>query len=1319
MAARFTIAQLVVDIQANLQQFKLQLGQGLSQVSTFSSSIGGMTSGLMKFSRGLGIISASMISTGGLMLKIFADLEQSIANTASVTGDATKGVQELEDFAREMGRETIFTATQSAEAMYFLGSAGYKAGEIFSSLESILSLAAATQYDLSETSATVVSVLRAFGLQADQASRVTNVFAQSIADSQATMLKLQTSMKYIAPVAAMLNLELEEVTAALSLLYDSGLEASMAGTQLRMALTRLVKPTRASMDAIRALGIEYENINPASKNLVEIIRELEDANAGAADKAKYMAEMFGVRAVNAMGILVKNGSAALDELSDRITGTTKASEMQQRQIDTLKGTWRLMIAAMQDVSIIIGKVLRPMMMALMESIRQLGLIFTSLPGWIQGTIVGLGILITVFAGLGSTVLLIIASLPKLIAFFGVLSTGLATLGAPLALTITLLAALGAGIIYVLSAREREKRSIRNTILEYDNLLNNRRKELSMTVKLIDQIKKLDGSVGDNVTKYRHLEAAVNKLNTINPGLIDDQIELSLQMDKLVGVSADASIELEKIAMAKEKITKYKLTDEIITLNKEIDKLKESLSGVSTGKFFSEHMFVEVGNAALNVSKKSKEVFLEDISEINSGFSGTATELDKIGVVLDRGLYPRYYKIRREIVETAKTEAGRAELTKAQDDLLSKSVENRINGLEDVAGVELQIVKMINDTLMDYEKLAEKEKELKELSGDRLNANKKVLGEVAALNIEMTKEEMKHKKDEEDLMYDIASAGVVNRIQLRKMELEKYKNDMVYKMVDLGYDEVTAKQKIEGAYLRKKIEMNMDNAKDIAEFENMVLLKGNNDILQNKIFALNEWKISAKRSAMEIGKDTKGIDVSYEKEMMNIRKDFLKQYNDLVIDMSLGTKEFEVDAMRESVGKELAVEDLKYKQKLANAEKSRVERMESVEKGLITELSVQQEYYSKINSIELEHNNSVLKINESTMRKRIDLLKEFEIEKMKSKNYGKDPMEMEISEENVSYQEKINNLEESLYQRLELVKQGRIDEQSVISNFNAVSESLNREHYAKLNYIRLSYDIQEWETELGKIDDDTVLYDKKLELYMKFLESKKLLLEGDLESYKKLTKEIDDVDKEKTDKKKKRDRENADQTLELMEIVGTAIGKTGQGATDAWKDASKAIVKMIAERIKMEAKLNMLVAAASQNWTGAAAWAVAYGAVSALENVAYGRIDAAAYGANVKTTGIAKVHEGEVIMPSSLVSNLQSPFATLSRNTWDNYSGLKSNNNSVISSGKNLNVRFDFNVNAEGSIIYPANTDAADQFFERIILPAEKRFKKALGTVIGE
>ena len=52
--------------------------------------------------------------------------EQSMANAASVAGATGDDFARMTALAREMGSKTVFSASQAADALYYMASAGYK-----------------------------------------------------------------------------------------------------------------------------------------------------------------------------------------------------------------------------------------------------------------------------------------------------------------------------------------------------------------------------------------------------------------------------------------------------------------------------------------------------------------------------------------------------------------------------------------------------------------------------------------------------------------------------------------------------------------------------------------------------------------------------------------------------------------------------------------------------------------------------------------------------------------------------------------------------------------------------------------------------------------------------------------------------------------------------------------------------------------------------------------------------------------------------------------------------------------------------------------
>ena len=344
------IRNLVVKISADISSLSkgLQNAQkSLQKVSQSFTKIGGTLTAT---------ITGPLVALGTSIVKTSAQFEQSMANAASVAGATGEELQRMTDIAREMGSKTVFSASDAADALYYMASAGYKVDQMAASIEATLNLASATQYDLAATTDIVIATLNQFGLEASSAERVTNVFASAIGNSMASMDKLSNSMGYVGPVANSLGYEIEEVVGALSVLYNAGYDGSTAGTSLRQAFVALMNPTAATLGVLEELGIAFEQVNPATNDFADIVDVLGNAGLSTAQAM----EIFGARGGPGMLALLSKGGDAIRDMTASITGTNKANEMAAIQLNTLTGQWKILKSEMEEIAISFGDVLIPM-----------------------------------------------------------------------------------------------------------------------------------------------------------------------------------------------------------------------------------------------------------------------------------------------------------------------------------------------------------------------------------------------------------------------------------------------------------------------------------------------------------------------------------------------------------------------------------------------------------------------------------------------------------------------------------------------------------------------------------------------------------------------------------------------------------------------------------------------------------------------------------------------------------------------------------------------------------------------------------------------
>ena len=319
---------------------------GLASVQT---KLGRATAAITSMRGALVALGAVTVFTS--MIRTMADFEKAMNRVRAVSQATAGQFNALKEQARELGETTVFSAQEVAEGMGFLAQAGFQTNEIIAAMPSTLNLAAAAQLDLATTADIVSNVMQGYGLDASEAGRATDVMTKAFISSNTDLTQLGQAMKFAGPVAKGMGLEFEETAAALGLMGNAGIQATMAGTGLRGALVRLASPTRLVKDTLDELGVSVVNSAGKMDSLVEIVRKLEESGA----TTTQIMEIFGQRAGPAMAVLIEQGSVALTEFTAKLkdSGGT-AKRVADIQLEGLAGALRLLQSAWTEMILVVG-----------------------------------------------------------------------------------------------------------------------------------------------------------------------------------------------------------------------------------------------------------------------------------------------------------------------------------------------------------------------------------------------------------------------------------------------------------------------------------------------------------------------------------------------------------------------------------------------------------------------------------------------------------------------------------------------------------------------------------------------------------------------------------------------------------------------------------------------------------------------------------------------------------------------------------------------------------------------------------------------------
>ena len=229
------------------------------------------------------------------VIKTTADFDSEMSKVQAISGASADDMKDLTDKAREMGKQTKYSATESGQAFEYMAMAGWKTEDMLNGIEGIMNLAAASGEELGTTSDIVTDALTAFNMEAGDAGRFADILAAAASNANTNVSMMGESFKYVAPVFGSMGYSAEDAAVALGLMANSGIKADMAGTSLRNMIQRMAKPTKESAAAMERLGIELADDEGNMYSFREIMDQMRSSfseiNMSAEDYDKQLDEL--------------------------------------------------------------------------------------------------------------------------------------------------------------------------------------------------------------------------------------------------------------------------------------------------------------------------------------------------------------------------------------------------------------------------------------------------------------------------------------------------------------------------------------------------------------------------------------------------------------------------------------------------------------------------------------------------------------------------------------------------------------------------------------------------------------------------------------------------------------------------------------------------------------------------------------------------------------------------------------------------------------------------------------------------------------------
>lgn len=304
----------------------------------------------------------SMASKFIAPIKLGMEFDKTMARVGAVSNASAEDLGRLRDKARELGASTVFSASQAAEGMTYLAMAGFKTDDMLKAMPGMLNLASAGQVDLANASDIAASMLNGFGLEASQINRVADTMVNTFANSSTDLQGLGETMKYVAPVAASMGVDLETVAAMAGKLGDNAIRGSQAGTAMRAVFTRLVAPATEGQKALYALGVSVKDAQGNVRAMPDVLKDIGVAlnKLPQAAQAAIKKDIFGQEAMSAAGILMNNAvDGTLQNFIDKVKEAGSAERVAKEQTDNLDGELASLNSAFEETQLILSEAVTP------------------------------------------------------------------------------------------------------------------------------------------------------------------------------------------------------------------------------------------------------------------------------------------------------------------------------------------------------------------------------------------------------------------------------------------------------------------------------------------------------------------------------------------------------------------------------------------------------------------------------------------------------------------------------------------------------------------------------------------------------------------------------------------------------------------------------------------------------------------------------------------------------------------------------------------------------------------------------------------------
>lgn len=296
---------------------------------------------------GLGVALIATAKAVSVAVSAFKEFDSKMTQSLAIMNTTVVEQEAMVKAAQQVAMETTISANQSAEAFFFLASAGLDAEQSIAALPQVAKFAQAGMFDMATATDLATDAQSALGLTVKDAeqnlanlTRVTDVLVKGNTLANASVQQFSEALTTKAGAALkVVNKDIEEGVAVLAVFADRGVKGAEAGDKLNQVLRDIPRATAKNSEEFAKLGLEMFDAEGNMKNVADIIEELDAVLGPMSDEMKAATlDQLGLNRGVADAVKILSGTT--DQIREyekalRDAGGT-TQEISDNQLDTLQ-----------------------------------------------------------------------------------------------------------------------------------------------------------------------------------------------------------------------------------------------------------------------------------------------------------------------------------------------------------------------------------------------------------------------------------------------------------------------------------------------------------------------------------------------------------------------------------------------------------------------------------------------------------------------------------------------------------------------------------------------------------------------------------------------------------------------------------------------------------------------------------------------------------------------------------------------------------------------------------------------------------------------